>query len=133
MSPASGIKKTQQKKKLTSISKFRSFYAITLKPQLKESIEQRKCDETALTSIQKGFLAYLLAANEYELPLLKASSQKYLKLLLKIRGKTVKSYMKCKQVDYELTVRNLEEPLRKEEIAYSILLFDLLLCLTQLS
>lgn len=48
---------------MTSISKFRSFYTITLKPQLKESIEQRKSDDSVLTSIQKGFLSYLLAVN----------------------------------------------------------------------
>ena len=52
-------------------------------------------------------------------------------MLLKIRNKNVKSYIKSKQIEHELDVRNLQQPYRKEELAYSILLFDLITCLTQ--
>lgn len=83
-----------------------------------------------LTAVQKGFLSYLLAVDEGEMALLKVASQKYMKLLLKIRDKCVKSYLRCKQVKHELTVRNLQQPLRKEQTAYIILLFDILACFT---
>lgn len=66
-----------------------------MKPLIRESIEQRKSDAHALTSCQKSFLSYLLAAGEADEDFARMCSQKYMKMLLQLGKKTAqKSYVR---------------------------------------
>lgn len=61
-----GRKNKSKPKDLSPITQFRCYLAVSVKPLIPESIEERKLSHKDLTPAQKSFLSYLLGIKTTE-------------------------------------------------------------------
>lgn len=109
--------------------KFRSYYIVSVKPLIHESIEQRKTDPKGLTSCQKSFLSYLLAASDVDEDFARMCSHRYLRMILRLGGKGSEgSYVKDSEITKQLKMRSCGTLDKKEDCILVIMLIDLLWC-----
>ena len=102
---------------------------MSVKPLIHESIEQRKTDQKGLTSCQKSFLSYLLAAGDVDEDFARMCSHRYLRMIMRLGGNGHGgSYVKDSEITNQLKLRNCGTLNKKEDCILVIMLIDLLWC-----